>query len=105
MRPNVRNNLKSVAREAGLSLLEISRETGVSYSMLRRIASGSGDVCLGDAVAVCAVVGCPVERLFELGRPDHDEDGEGAAADEPSSRVFHVDAGLRRTARADTEVM
>lgn len=80
MRPRIQNHLRVAAREAGLSLLEIARETGVSYSMLRRLASGSGDVCLADAVAVSAVVGRPVEQLFEL-RYD-----AGAQASSPALR-------------------
>jgi transcriptional regulator with XRE-family HTH domain len=66
MRTEVVNNVRGKAREAGISLLEISRATGVSYSMLRRIAAGKGNVCLGDAVAVSAVLGMPVDRLFVL---------------------------------------
>jgi transcriptional regulator with XRE-family HTH domain len=94
MRPRVSNNLRSAARDAGLSLLEIARETGVSYSMLRRIAAGSGDVCLGDAIAVAAAVGRHVERLFEL---RHERPGSW------TSPACHVDLVLVSAVSAEGE--
>ena len=93
MRPQVSNNLRIAARAAGLSLLEIARETGVSYSMLRRIASGRGDVCLGDAVAVSFAVGQPVDRLFALHRdaPEPPRSVASAGAEQCTLARLHAD--------------
>lgn len=63
---NVVNRVRQMAREAGMSLLEISRTADVSYSMLRRISRGRGNVCLAEAIAVSSALGLPVESVFVL---------------------------------------
>ena len=63
------NRVRQVARDSGISLLEISRTADVSYSMLRRISRGRGNVCLAEAVAVSSVLGLSVESIFLLDDP------------------------------------
>lgn len=74
---NVVNRVRQVARSSGVSLLEISRTAAVSYSMLRRISHGRGNLCLAEAVAVALALGVPVESIFVLDEPVRDD---GAAA-------------------------
>lgn len=64
--PEVVNRVKNLARQSGISLLEISRSADVSYSMLRRIADGRGNLCLEDAAAVADALGRHVDELFVL---------------------------------------
>jgi transcriptional regulator with XRE-family HTH domain len=66
---NVVNRVRQVARLSGISLLEISRTADVSYSMLRRISQGRGNLCLAEAVAVASALGVPVESIFVLDEP------------------------------------
>ena len=66
------NRVRQVARDSGMSLLEISRTAEVSYSMLRRISRGRGNVCLAEAVAVSSALGLSVESIFLLDDPKRD---------------------------------
>lgn len=83
------NRVRQVARASGMSLLEISRTADVSYSMLRRISRGRGNVCLSEAVAVSSALGLPVESVFVLDEPAY----EGASI--PSNGAGpHNDAAM-----------
>lgn len=58
--------LTKTRRAAGLSLYDISKKTGIGYSVLYYIDRGRRDPQVSTALKIARALGCTVEDLFEL---------------------------------------
>ena len=62
----VRNNLRETLAQTYVSAHELSKLTGISYVVIRRLLSGGGDISLSLAQRICDTLGRALEDVFQL---------------------------------------